>query len=417
MKPKLSLWRTMLAGVVVTTLFGSPAPADVIMDWNAKADAIAAKKQVAPFPHGRGLAMLHVAMFEAVNAIERRYAPYKLNFTADRNTSKEAAAASAGYHILVALYPDEKADLDTTFVAILAGVAEGEPNSKGIDLGKKVAEEIIALRANDGAAAAESYRPHTSAGVYVPTVIPIGSTVGAVTPWSMTAGSQFRPVPPPALDSETWTRDLNEIRELGGRNSTTRTAEQTTIGRFWFLTGARTYNPIVRQVAIAKDMDVVDCARLFALASIAGADAIIAVFDAKYAYNLWRPVTAIRNADQTNNRATPRDASWLPLGDTPMHPEYPCAHCITSAAVSAVLQGVAGNEVGEISLASPTAPGVTRRWTRLQDYSDEVALARIYAGFHYRFSTEIGKEMGKKIGEQAVATQLRKTETSPTAGR
>ena len=159
-----------------------------------------------------------------------------------------------------------------------------------------------------------------------------------------------------------------------------------------------------------------DCARLFALVSIAGADATIAVFDGKYAYNLWRPVTAIRNADQTTNRATPRDASWLPLGDTPMPPEYPCAHCITSAAVSAVLQGVAGNEVGEISLTSPTAPGVIRKWTRLQDYSDEVALARIYAGFHYRFSTEIGKEMGQKIGEQAVASKL-KMESPPTAAR
>ena len=195
---------------------------------------------------------------------------------------------------------------------------------------------------------------------------------------------------------------------MGGRNSTTRTAEQTTIGRFWFLTGARTYNPIVRQVATAKDMDVVDCARIYALVAIAGADALISVFDAKYAYNLWRPVTAIRNADQTNNPATPRDATWLPLGDTPMHPEYPCAHCITSAAVYAVLQSVADAEVGEISLTSPTAPGVTRKWTRLQDYSDEVALARIYAGFHYRFSAEVGKEMGKKIGEQVIATQLRR---------
>jgi len=416
MESKSTLRLATMLAVVFVALFGSPARADVIMDWNAKADDIAAKKQVTPFPHGRGLAMLHVAMFEAVNAIERRYAPYKLNVTADRNTSKEAAAASAGYHVLVALYPDETADLDSTFFGILAGVVEGEPKSKGVDLGKKVAEEIIALRANDGADATDTYRPHTNPGVYVPTVVPINSTVGAVTPWSMTSGSQFRPVPPPALDSEIWTRDLNEIRDLGARNSTRRSAEQTTIGRFWFLTGARTYNPIIRQVAIAKDMDVVDSARLFALVSIAGADATIAVFDAKYAYNLWRPVTAIRNADQTNNRATPRDASWLPLGDTPMHPEYPCAHCITSAAVSAVLQGVAGNEIGEISLTSPTAPGVTRRWTRLQDYSDEVSLARIYAGFHYRFSTEIGKEMGQKIGEQVVATKL-KMETPPTGAR
>ncbi len=408
MESKSTLWLTTMLAVVFVALFGSPARTDMIMDWNAKADAIAAEKQITPSPHARALAILHVAMFEAVNAIERRYNPYKLNLTADRSTSKEAAAASAGYHVLVALYPDQKTDLDATFGAILAGIVEGESKTKGVDLGKKAAADIIALRADDGADAPESYRPHTSPGVYVPTMVPLNSTVGAWTPWTMTASAQFRPAPPPALNSETWTRDLNEIRELGGRNSTTRTAEQTTIGRFWFLTGARTYNPIVRQVATAKDMDVVDCARLYALVAMAGADASISVFDAKYAYYLWRPVTAIRNADQTDNPATPRDPAWLPLGDTPMHPEYPCAHCITSAAVSAVLQSVAGTEVGEISLTSPTAPGVTRKWTRLQDYSDEVALARIYAGFHYRFSAEVGKEMGKKIGEQAVTTQLRR---------
>jgi hypothetical protein len=407
----------MLATTLFATLLTTPAPADVIMDWNGKADAIAAQKQITPVPHSRGLAMLHVAMFEAVNAIERRYAPYKLTLAADRDTSKEAAAAAAGYHILAALYPDQKADLDATLVTMLAGVAEGGAKTKGIDLGKKAAAEIIALRANDGADAPESYRPHTSPGVYIPTTIPVFSTAGAMTPWSMTSGSQFRPAPPPALTSETWTRDLNEIRELGRHNSTIRTAEQTAIGRFWLLTGARTYNPIVQQVAKAKDMDVVDCARLFALVSIAGADAYISVFDGKYAYNLWRPVTAIRNADQTNNPATPRDPTWLPIGDTPMHPEYPCAHCITSGAVSAVLQGVAGDEVGEITLTSPTAPGVVRKWTRLQDYRDEVSLARIYAGFHYRFSTEAGKEMGQKIGAQAVATLLRRAEASPTPGR
>ncbi len=247
-------------------------------------------------------------------------------------------------------------------------------------------------------------------GVYLPTSVPVFSTTGATPPWVMTTGSQFRPAPPPALESETWTRDVNEIREIGARGSTTRTAEQTMIGRFWFVVGARTYNPIVKQAAIAKGMDIVDCARLFALTSMAGNDAIVAVFDAKYRYNFWRPVTAIRNADITGNPATPRDASWLPLGETPMHPEYPCAHCITSAAVGTVLQSVVGDELGEFSLTSPTAPGVTRKWTRVQDYSDEVANARIYAGFHYRFSAEVGKEMGRKIGELTMATQLRGVE-------
>src|SRR5437868_5707504 len=209
----------ILLATALTAVFAGAARADVIMDWNAKADSIATENKILPAPHSRALSMLHIAMFEAVNAIERRYAPYKLTLSADRSTSKE------------------------------------------------------------------------------PTAVPLVSTVGATTPWVMTSGSQFRPEPPPALDSETWTKDLNEIREIGGRNSTKRTAEQTTIGRFWFFVGARTYNPIVRQAAMAKNMDVVDCARLFALTSIAGNDAIVAAFDAKFDYNFWRPITAIRNAD------------------------------------------------------------------------------------------------------------------------
>jgi hypothetical protein len=415
--PKNWCSKLLLAGVVAAAFVPAPTRADVIMDWNTKSDEIAAQKQVLPLNHSRGTAILHVAMFEAVNAIEGRYLPYKLNLTADRSTSKEAAAASAGHDILLALYPDQQSSLDATLATMLAGIADGEAKAKGIALGKKAAADLIALRANDGIAAQETYRPHTAPGIYVPTVIPLMSIAAAVTPWVMTSGSQFRPAPPPALTSETWTADLNEIRELGRIDSTKRSPEQTTIGRFWFITGPRSYNPIVRQIAMSKDMDIVDCARLFALTSMAGNDAIIAVFDAKYTYNLWRPVTAIRNADQTNNSATPRDASWRPLGDTPMHPEYPCAHCITSAAISAVLQGVAGNEIGELSMSSPTAPGVIRKWTRVQDYSDEVAMARIYAGFHYRFSTIVGKDMGKKIGELAVATQLRRAESAAAQPR
>ena len=419
MKSTIKNWwcKLLLAGAMAAVFIPPPARADVIIDWNARSDEIAAQKQVRPVNHSRGTAMLHVAMFEAVNAIEGRYLPYKLTLTADRTASKEAAAASAGHDILLALYPDQQSTLDATLATMLTALVDGEPKAKGIELGKKAAADLIVLRAKDGIDAQEFYRPHTTPGVYVPTVIPLFSTAAAVTPWVMTSGSQFRPAPPPALTSETWTADLNEIRELGRIDSTKRTAEQTTIGRFWFVTGPRSYNPIVRQVAIAKDMDIVDCARLFALTSMAGNDAYIAVFDAKYTYNLWRPLTAIRNADQTNNSATPRDGSWLPLGDTPMHPEYPCAHCINSAAVAAVLQGVAGNEIGEISMTSPTAPGVIRKWVRLQDYSDEVSLARIYAGFHYRFSTIVGKEMGKKIGELAVATQMRRAETAAAQPR
>jgi len=400
------------AGVLGATfaalaLMTASARGDVIAEWNERADAIAAEKQLGNVPNARGIAMMHLAMFEAVNAIDPRYAPYKLNLSADRTASKEAAAATAAHAIMTTLHPDQKAKLDPVLAANLSGISEGDAKSKGIDLGRKAAAEVFALRMNDGMEVRESYRPVTTPGVYISTATPIASTVPGLKPFVMGSGSQFRPGPPPGLTSATWTKDLNEIREIGGARSTRRTAEQTDIGRFWFLSGPRTFNPIVRQVAAAKKLDIVDSARLFALSTIAGTDAFIAVFDGKYAYNLWRPVTAIRNADQTGNADAPRDASWTPLGDTPMHPEYPCAHCIVAAAVSTVLQQVAGNEVGEITLTSPTAPGVTRRWTRLSDYRDEVSVARIYAGFHYRFSTEVAKDMGRKIGELTIATQLR----------
>jgi hypothetical protein len=395
-----------IAAVLTCALASLPAKADVVMDWNAKADAIGAEKQLMNSANSRAQAMLHVAMFEAINAIDKRYTPYKLSLAADPGTSREAAASVAAHDMLIALYPDQKADLDTTLATSLSAIADGEAKSRGMELGKKAAAEIIALRAKDGSGAPENYRPQTSPGAYVPTVVPVESTAAQITPWVMRTASQFRPAAPPALTSDVWTRDLNEIREYGSLNSAKRSAEQTTIGRFWFFTGPRTYNAIVRQIATTRNMDLVDCARLYALTAMAASDAFIAVFDGKYAYNLWRPITAIRNADTTNNPATPREASWAPLGTTPMHPEYPCAHCIVAAAVSGVLQNVVGNEVGEITLASPTAPGVTRKWTRLQDYSDEVSNARIYAGFHYRFSTEAGKDMGRKIAELTVSTQL-----------
>ena len=407
-----------LGSVFALCLLGTPvagvpaaSASDVVTDYAARAVAIGVEKQLPNARLTRGLAMVHVAMFEAVNAIDRRYQPYKLELVADKGASREAAAATAAHDVLVSLFPDEKSKLEQALQASLAKI-EGDGKTKGIELGKRAAAGMIALRTDDGSNIQESYRPFTKAGVYVHTAVPIESTSGMIKPWTMEKGSQFRPQPPPALDSEIWTRDVNEIRELGSINSKTRTQEQTEIGRFWFLTGPRTYTPLVQQVAETKKMDLVDCARLYALVSMATSDAFIAVFDAKYAYNFWRPITAIRNADLSSNPATPREASWTPLGMTPPHPEYPCAHCITAAAVAEVLKRAAGDDLGELTLASA---GVTRKWKRVEDYSNEVAMARIYAGFHYRFSAEAANSMGRKIGEQAVTTQLLSTAAPKTA--
>jgi hypothetical protein len=398
---------TMLRVSLLTLTLATPAHADMITDWNAKAEAIAVEKRMPPPPNARAMAILHVAMFDAVNAIDRRYSPYALKVTPGKGLSREAAAAAAAHTVLSVLHPDQQANLDATLQASLAPIADGEAKTQGIALGRQAAAEILSLRAKDGSAAAESYRPHTQPGVYVPTVVPISSTIGAMTPWVMDKGSQFRPAPPPRLDSQTWTDDLNEIREFGGAKSVKRTPEQADIGRFWFVTGPQAWNPVVRQLVAIKTLDLVDSARTFALVAMASSDSFVAVFEAKYHYNFWRPVTAIRNADQTGNPATPRDAAWLPLGDTPMHPEYPCAHCISSSAVGAVLTRLFGDAIPEVTMVSATAPGVTRKWTRIQDYTAEVSLARILAGFHYRFSTKVGEEMGRKIGELTVATQLR----------
>jgi hypothetical protein len=219
----------------------------------------------------------------------------------------------------------------------------------------------------------------------------------------MTNASQFRPAPPIALTSAEWATDYNEIKALGRFDSKTRTPEQTEVARFWLEVAGVVYYPVLRNVAAAKNLSVVDSARLFALASMARADGLIAVFDAKYHYGFWRPLTAIRHGDNDGNAATERDANWRPIAETPMHPEYPCAHCIAAATMCAVLEAVIGTaDIPEVSMTSPTAPGVTRRWTNLRTFVAEVSNARVWAGFHYRFSARVGEHMGHKIAEHAV---------------
>jgi hypothetical protein len=264
----------------------------------------------------------------------------------------------------------------------------------------------LEARANDGADALDGYRPRTTPGVYVPTPITVGSMWPDVKPFAIAKASEFRPQPPVSLSSAEWAADYNELKDYGGKANSRRSAQQTETARFWLMVGPSAYHPFARQLVTAKQMSVVDSARFMALVAVGLNDALIAVLDAKYHYNFWRPITAIRNADIDGNPATEREATWQPIDNTPMHPEYPCAHCITSAAVGTVIQKIVGNDVAEITLTSPTAPGVTRKWTRIQDYMDEVSQARIYAGFHYRFSTEAGADMGRKIGELAVATKL-----------
>ena len=223
----------------------------------------------------------------------------------------------------------------------------------------------------------------------------------------MDSGSQFHPAPPPALSGAEWAADYNEIKEIGGKKSARRTSEQTEIARFWIITGPQSFDPIVRQLAAAPGRSLSQNARLFALVEMAVADSYIAVFEAKYTFNFWRPITAIRNGDLDGNEATTRDPGWEPLIDTPLHPEYPCAHCINSSAARAVLESEFGPGPNPLTITSAAAPGVVHKWASIAEYAEEVSLARIYGGIHYRNSTVVGKAMGKKIGELAVQNYLK----------
>jgi hypothetical protein len=405
----MNLRRVLPITIILAGLSG-PVSADVIADWNEKAVAFVTKHRMLPPQAERVVASVHVAMFDAVNSIERRYRPYRLAVTTAKDTSKETAAAVAAGMVLAGLHPKDAEELNSLMGTYLATIPPGAAKSEGIKVGQEIAAKIIAERKVDGADAPDAYRPKTRPGVYVPTPITASSMWPNVKPFAMTSPSQFRPQPPIPLNGEEWAADYNEIKALGGRTSTKRTARQTEDGQFWLITGPASYYPIVRQLVVAKKMDLVDSARFMALASTAAADAYISVFDAKYHYDFWRPITAIRNADNDDNPATERDATWQPIDNTPMHPEYPCAHCITSAAVAAVIEAALGSaDIPEVTMSSPTAPGATHRWTNVWAYADEVSMARIYAGFHYRFSTRVGQDMGRKIGQLVVQNLMQKT--------
>jgi PAP2 superfamily len=401
--------------LTVAMIVMSPtAFADVITDWNENAVTFVTPRMVPPAAQ-RAVAMVQVAMFDAVNSIERRYRPYLVQLPAPPTASKEAAAAAAAGVVLASLLPQTDGQVKDAMVSYLAAIPNGAAKSEGIKLGEAVAARLLEVRARDGSDAPDAYRPKTKPGVYIPTPITVGSTWPNVTPFALTSPSQFRPEPPIALTSERWAADYNEIKDLGAKNSTKRSARQTEDARFWLITGPQSTDPIVRQLVAAMKMSLIDSARFMALASVALADAYIAVMDAKYRYEFWRPITAIRNGDIDDSPATERDPTWQPIDNTPMHPEYPCAHCIGSAALAAVVEALLGTaDVPEIVMTSPTAPGVTHRWTNLRAYTEEVSQARISAGFHYRFSTQVGHDMGRKIG-QYVAQNAMQPATVATA--
>jgi PAP2 superfamily len=408
--------RSLLVAAALTAA-APPAFANVITDWDEKAVAIvtpmASLAGTSPYMAQRMMGMVHAAMFDAVNSIEPRYRPYLVQLPAGPATSKEAAAAAAAASVLATIDAKTAGEMKATLATYLASIPDGAAKSDGVKIGEAVAAKVLEARANDGSDAPDAYRPTTTPGVYVPTAITLASMWPDLKPFAMANGAQFRPGPPISLESKEWATDYNELKDYGGQNSAKRTAQQTETARFWLMGGPVAYHPFVREVVTVKQMSVVDSARFMALVALGLNDAIIAVLDAKYHYNFWRPITAIRNGDIDGNPATDRDATWQPIAPTPMHPEYPCSHCIHSGAVAGVVKAVLGTvDFPEVAETSPTAPGVTHRWTNLMALTDEVANARIWAGFHYRFSTRVGTEMGLQIGEYVVKNVMQPVVTS-----
>ena len=405
---KLSVQR-FLRSLVMAIAIGvaQPALADAVTDWNAKAADILVEGRLGPAPAHRAMAIIHTAVYEAVNAATRRYPASMLRLDAAPGASADAAVAAACRTTLLKLAPSQQAAIESAYQAALAKLGDGDAKSTGIALGDKAAAAVLAARADDGIAAQESYRPHAAPSAYVPTVFPAAPTWPQRKPWLMNAGDQFRPGPPPALSSPTWVRDYNEIKVYGVKNGSRRSAEQTAIATFWEATHPPVYAGIVRSVANAPGRDITRNARLFATVTQAMDDALIAVFDAKYAYNFWRPVTAIRNGDTDGNDATERDPSWVSFIESPLHPEYPCAHCTLAGAVGAVLRAeLASGPVPTLTTNSPYSKS-PRSFTQVDAFVQEVANARVYDGVHFRNSTEVGSNLGRQIGELAATKMLR----------
>ena len=381
---RICIAASLLAGVVPN------ANADVITDWNIKAGEIVTESKLGTPPAIRAMAIVQTSVYEAVNAT----AP---------GASVDAAVAAANRATLTKLMPSQQASIDAAYQAALAQIADGPAKTAGIAVGEQAAAAVLARRADDGALPAESYRPHTTAGTYVPTATPAVTQWSQRKPWLMASAAQFRPGPPPALTSDAWARDYNEVKSFGAKNSTRRSAEQTEIARFWEYSLPAIYHGVVRSVAQVPGRDMTQNARMFAAVAQAMDDAMISVFEAKYHYNFWRPATAIRNGDIDGNDATQREASWTSFIDAPMHPEYPSAHSILAAAVGTVLKAEIGKgPMPVLTTTSPTAKGASRRWTNLDDFTREVGDARIYEGIHYRTSTDVGIAMGKQIGALTV---------------
>lgn len=389
MKPHVALRAAHIAVAAIFAGAAGAASADAVTDWNVKAGELITEAKLGTPPAIRVMAFAQTAVYDAVR-------------TSAGGRSVDAAVAAANRAVFLKLLPAQQASIDAAYNAALATIPESAAKAAGVVAGERAAAAVFERRTADRIAPVESYRPHTAAGVYVPTAAPAVPQWASRTAWLMVNNAQYRAGPPPTLTSDAWARDYNEVKDVGARASTKRSAEQTEIARFWEYSLPSIYHGVVRSVANQPGRDVARNARLFAAVAQAMDDAMIGVFEAKYHYGFWRPATAIRNGDIDGNDATTRDASWSPLIEAPMHPEYPSGHSILAGAVGAVLKADIGSGTAVLATSSPSAKGATRRWNSIDEFVREVSNARVYAGIHYRSATEAGEAMGRRIGELAV---------------
>jgi VCPO second helical-bundle domain len=399
----------------------SPAT-DPVLEWNANMIEATSTATTSGLIQSRWAAIVHVSIFDAVNSFTGDAEPYRgMQVTPQAGATVEAAVIAAAHYALVHLLPDQQSTLDTQYASSLAArrLATSDP---GIEVGEKAAAAVLALRANDGSAAAQF--PYTAPGsgnpgVWTPTPPALAPALlpgwGKVTPWVIRTQSQFRVGPPPALNSELYAMDVNEVKGFGAQNSSMRIGPETDIAMWWVSSAVILWNPIARQAVTARGLSISQSARVFALLNMAAADAAIACWDSKYAYNFWRPISAIRSAD--GYRVTP-DANWVPFLATPAYPEYPSGHNEISGAMAQALISLFGDKPEVTMLAhSPAHESFDHLWFRFSQGIDEVINTRVWEGIHFRYSDEQGMHAGRCLGQFVVrhALQQRRRGTQDPA--
>jgi PAP2 superfamily len=404
-----------------TSTAGTARTPDQVIQWNRILLGILRTPgaQPATIHSTRSMAIMHAAVYDAVNAIVKTHADYLVHLKAPRHASVAAAAAQAAHDVLAQLYPNQKSLLDVDLSTSLASVPEGPAKNQGVQVGATAATQILSLRSDDGSTAAPiPFTPGANPGDYQLTppafAQPVFTHWRFVKPFALRRADQFRPAPPPTLTSFSYAAAFNEVRSLGEIGSTVRTDDQTQIARFWGAPIQNYWNEIAQTAALQRGNTLPQNARLFALLDLTLADSVIAFYDGKYTYDFWRPVTAIRagatagdDDDPAGSSAgAPADANWTPLATTALDPSYPGAHAVVSAAGADVLAGFFHDDRDSFAVTSEVLPGVERSFTSFSAAADEAARSRIYAGQHFRFDLVAGQRLGHRVAHYVLQNFL-----------